>query len=1104
MSLLKICAAVSLFLLTATVSPFCPAVCAQTNNAPKPAPEIQALLDQARTLRRARKFAEAEPLYQQALDKSRATQDKAGEVLTLSGYGAWYVDTTKFEKGLELAQQAIALAQKSGDKSGEAVAWQVVGLARYYQGSPPKALEPFQKAAELYHQVGNRFDEAGLTMNVAVIYDNTGQPRKALPMYAKVLSIFRELGKKEDEADLLTNIAIAHNKLDEDREVTEPLRQAIALYRALDNKTGLSNALILMSQNEQAIGSSAKALQLAQEALRVAREAKSVRVETAAIAQMGMIAMKLNHDTEALNYFHSSLKMQQDAHVNVSASTLVNLGVIYSRQGDVAKAQSYLQQAIEMFRQRGDQASLIQAQINLGYSFLDLRRDKQAEPYFREALPAAEALKDRHLIASSLNGLGSISRLRNNHPEALSHYRKSLALYEELNDIQSQASTWGNIGNVYFYDKEWKQASAAQQKALALFRKAGDNHGVSNTLAGLAEIDLKQHSSLKLVERRYRDAIDAGRAAGNRFYIGNALYGLASLERRQGKWAQAEDHSRQAIALFEDVRSRIGASGEGKSEFLSANLYFYFAHLDILLQRGKTVQAFEFAQMTKARSLLDTLAHGRVDLSSVLTPEEKQQETDLRLQADSLNQQMVREGVENEIGAKKRFAALKAQLEQTERKLQVFTESLYARHPELARRRVARTAKLADMAKILPADTALLDYVALSSKEWCVFAVTTRRGKAQVRAVRLPISYQELAAQAAAFRKSCSDPRKAWEPQARKLYSVLIRPLKSWLAGKKKLIVCPDAALWDVPFAALLKGNKPLMSRFALSSAYSATGWQAARNLAQERQQTQSLKNLLVCANPDFGTSKRFGGLAELAGQRPLSDPSRRFEQPSRPLSDPSRPFSEPSRPLAEPSRNVATQLASAVPTRGGVIVSLAGTRREANSLKSLFPDATLLTEANAQESALKQEAGNYRYLHFATHGFLNDAAPMLSSVVLAVPAPDSKDDGFLTAREIYDMNLHAELAVLSACNTGRGEARSGEGMVGLTWALLCAGCPAQVVSQWSVDDAATAQLMTGFYRKLKAGKDKAESLRSASLALRQTPKHHHPYYWAAFVLMGR
>src|SRR5262249_13781497 len=160
------------------------------------------------------------------------------------------------------------------------------------------------------------------------------------------------------------------------------------------------------------------------------------------------------------------------------------------------------------------------------------------------------------------------------------------------------------------------------------------------------------------------------------------------------------------------------------------------------------------------------------------------------------------------------------------------------------------------------------------------------------------------------------------------------------------------------------------------------------------------------------------------------------------------------SRPIDAASREIMAEWCL---PRGGRLGGLPGTKREAIAIQADFPETTAYLGEGAQEEKVKQEAGKYRYLHFATHGFFNEAAPMLSTLVLGKPADGSAEDGFLTAREIFDMKLSADMVVLSACNTARGEQRGGEGIVGMGWALFVAGAPTQVLSQWSVDDKSTA-----------------------------------------------
>jgi CHAT domain-containing protein len=155
--------------------------------------------------------------------------------------------------------------------------------------------------------------------------------------------------------------------------------------------------------------------------------------------------------------------------------------------------------------------------------------------------------------------------------------------------------------------------------------------------------------------------------------------------------------------------------------------------------------------------------------------------------------------------------------------------------------------------------------------------------------------------------------------------------------------------------------------------------------------------------------------------------------------------------------------------------------------------------------AALHPDLRQYRYLHFATHGLLDSDRPGLSALVLSLVDEQGKpQDGFLRAHELYNLQLPAELVVLSACQTGLGKDVKGEGLVGLTRAFLSAGAARVVVSLWNVNDRATAELMTKFYRQmLQAGARPAAALRAAQLELGQQKQWQAPYYWAAFTLQG-
>lgn len=182
-------------------------------------------------------------------------------------------------------------------------------------------------------------------------------------------------------------------------------------------------------------------------------------------------------------------------------------------------------------------------------------------------------------------------------------------------------------------------------------------------------------------------------------------------------------------------------------------------------------------------------------------------------------------------------------------------------------------------------------------------------------------------------------------------------------------------------------------------------------------------------------------------------------------------------------------------------------TRTEVNEIAALFPpsERRVFLGLDAQEQTVKAASlQQYRYVHFAAHSHVDEEQPARSGIILSM-LTDSKEDGMLQMSEVMRLKLQADLVTLSACRTGLGKLLNGEGIIGLTRAFFYAGADSVAVSLWNVNDIATAALMKSFYQSLQQGKAKDEALREAKLELLKGPQRawRHPYYWAAFVLVG-
>jgi CHAT domain-containing protein len=183
---------------------------------------------------------------------------------------------------------------------------------------------------------------------------------------------------------------------------------------------------------------------------------------------------------------------------------------------------------------------------------------------------------------------------------------------------------------------------------------------------------------------------------------------------------------------------------------------------------------------------------------------------------------------------------------------------------------------------------------------------------------------------------------------------------------------------------------------------------------------------------------------------------------------------------------------------------------RQVRQIQKLYgrEHSLVVTGAGATEEMFQADAGRYAVVHVASHAVLDDTNPMYSHVLLAA-TPSGHEDGMLEAREMMDLNLHAEMVVLSECETARGEALAGEGITGMLWAMFVAGSPTTVASLWRVESASTSELMIEFHRQWLLNRrdharfSKASAMRTAALKLIATPRYSRPFYWAGFIVAG-
>ncbi|HEX8234989.1 MAG TPA: CHAT domain-containing protein [Abditibacteriaceae bacterium] len=313
------------------------------------------------------------------------------------------------------------------------------------------------------------------------------------------------------------------------------------------------------------------------------------------------------------------------------------------------------------------------------------------------------------------------------------------------------------------------------------------------------------------------------------------------------------------------------------------------------------------------------MSEGKVDISRGISPEQRRTQEDLRGRIDALNLQLMagQTGATTETDPSQENT-LKEQVSKAEADLRFFNDRLYAEHPELAQKRAATTITLPYVAGFLPEDTALFSYVSLNAenaKRTLLFVVTAQSGKVSMQTYSIDTPTDELGELLEDFRAACADPKKNYKAKARELYGLPIGLASQQIAGKKRLLICSDGALWGLPFQALLTKNEQgderfLVEQYEVTYSYSATAAQAALNAKANVKRTRPTRTLLALANPEFGGKERFAASTQsitplAAGSRPIAAGSRPIGADARAIAADSRAIGAASRALGATSRDL-------------------------------------------------------------------------------------------------------------------------------------------------------------------------------------------------------
>jgi tetratricopeptide (TPR) repeat protein len=1057
------------------------------------------------------KYAEAEPLYQRsvAIREKALGPDHPALATSLNNLALLYMDRGRYAQAEPLYQRSLAIREKALGPDHPDVAAGLNNLALVYkaQGKYAEA-EPLYKRALAIDERALGPEHPGLAThfnNLAALYEAQGKYAEAEPLYQRSLAI-REKALGPDHPDVATSL----NNLAALYEAQGKYAEAEPLYRRS------------LAIREKALGSDHPDVATSLNSLAALYEAQGKYGEAEPLYQRSLAIRE-----KALGPDHPDV-----------ATSLNSLAALYEAQGKYGEAEPLYQRSLAIREKTlgPDHPDVANNLNNLAALYKEQGKYGEAEPLYQHSLAILEkALGPDHPdVANSLNNLALLYNEEDKFAQAEPLYHRSLAIWEKAlgPDHPTVAASVNNLALLYFEQGKYAEAEPLYQRSLAILEKAlGPDHpDVAYSLDGLALL-YKVQGKYAEAEPLYRRSLAIlEKALGPKHPdMVTILENLAVLNLDQGRYVEAETLYERALQnlseqfensfTYMSERDRLSFLGKVSGAF---PLYFslcttYYPQMpalagkayDLLLWEKGMIASSMAAQRTRiaasgdaeALRLLDRLTEKKnqlAKLATALAESDPQKQAARRGQIEQLDNEA--HELEKELAA--RSGALGEEKRLARVSWQQVREAL---KPEEAAVEVVRfpfndgkkwTDRSYYVALVLRHDSRQPAYVVLGEAKDLEKTVLTqyRRGVVLARGFAVKEEANEARAEA----------RSAF-------YNALWKPLQPALAGAHRIFIAPDGVLNQVALGAVSDGQgRLLIERYDLRTVNST------KDLLRGSQPTRT-NTAALFGNPqfDFDEAQQRAAVAKLkAGEKKA----------------------QPVAAMAVTGQGMSRDL------QGEQLKPLPGTQEEVRQVRALLEQRGWQAEAYTGEGALEEAVKRVRsprVLHLATHGFFeNDQErklperqglggegrpagledPMLRSGLYLAganralahqPPVEGLENGVLTAYEATQLDLQGtELVVLSACETGLGEQRGGEGVFGLRRAFQEAGAGAVLMSMWSVPDHETQELMALFYGKWLGGMDKHEALRQAQLEERETVRKRYgkdlPYYWGAFVLVGR
>ncbi|MBW7872596.1 MAG: CHAT domain-containing protein [Ignavibacteriales bacterium] len=940
----------------------------------------------------------------------------------------------------------------------------------------------FKKAEEICDSVGFGPGLGDIYYGYGLIELNINNNPAADSLFDVALKLFTKFNIEMGVGNAWYGKGVAAMNQGENKKALNYGKKALKIYKANNYSQGVVNVLVNLGLISLNTADYETAENFLNEAIPWAKSANYLIGLGNIYKGFALIATNLAEHEVAINQYQLALEAYENADYTFGlASVYQGLSTIALNSGDNTKAEELAKLAIQYYEKTGFIIGIGQLYQNLASVFLNAGNYQKSREYYNKALVYHRNGQFPIGVGDCFYGLAQLEMIKNDTTSAKKLIDSSLVYYKRAEYPLGIGNSLFILANIAQTSSDYIACIDYLEGALNQFETVNYPFGIGRVCYTLGTV-LHELDEYEEAERQFNAALNLFKLSDYNYFCSITAFGLANLYL---DWKEKEKETIKyldsAMYYLENFRANLVREEdrtnlfEKFSDYLNLSVY-------AAIYLGDNHSAFKFLENVKARSLADIMAERSANITAKVDPELLKQRTILEKQISTLKTRLNTSSNSEDDDIREELKTLNAKLDDLIFKIR--TEN-----PDFAALEYPKPADVSNVMAKLAEDEVALQYNISDYGAW-VFVIT----KHNFEVVQLAKNPDEIREQTMTLldglRRNKYDVNKPADEldieeemsleASEKLYSLLIKPVEKKLNKKSKLVIIPNDVLNFLPFEALYSDSLFLIERYPVKYYQSAT--------------------LLALMRSSLKKERAKNGFAG-------------FGDPVYDLDNYEKGLEERGVPLLKIGSTINSELAAnpaAVDTllsRAGLtLFRLRGTGEEIKGIADIFKKKgepvniklrTEATEENAKDPILK----NYRFLSFACHGIV---FPGFQSLALCTEKDSGKStqDGYLTFEEILGLDWNAKLVVLSACQTGTGDTRKTEGVIGLTRAVMYAGTDAVLVSLWSVSDAGTRDLMLKFFSDVADNKlPTDECLRNAKLAL--IKKGAAPNVWSPFILFG-